>query len=269
MPAEPVPAWRRRLPDWPHDRLERARSVASGVSIATPSAGPGPLLALAADRAGHRPLPWLAAPLRTADRVLEISPGGSLLGAEFETARWVGLDIDDIDGIGTTAGARVRADPCDLPVRSRSVDAVALLLALPSLPHLDPVFAELRRVLRPGGTLLIGVPSAAGGSWGERSASRPLRPVHRAWPHRSALDSAGWLLAAADFSVMGDDRVAFALPIPDAAAALALAERLPAARLWPPALPEDVRAEAAARLARRAGPDRVLPIPIRRLVARR
>jgi len=266
MPVEPVPACRRRLPQWAHDRPERARPVASGVSIATPSAGPGPLLALAADRAGHRPLPWLAAPLRTARRVLEISPGGALLRAEFETARWLGLDID---GTLAAPGAQVRADPCDLPVRSGSVDAVALLLALPSLPRLDPVFAELRRVLRPGGTLLVGVPSAAGGSWGERSASRLLRPVHRAWPHRSALDHTGWLLAAADFSVMGDDRVAFALPIPDAAAALALAERLPAARLWPPDLPEDVRAGVAARLARRAGPDRVLPVPIRRLVARR
>ncbi|MCO1657498.1 methyltransferase domain-containing protein [Pseudonocardia humida] len=239
------------------------------MTIATPPNGPGPVLALAVDRAGRQPPAWLAAPLQTAARVLEISPGGALLRGEFTAGGWLGLDIDDTDDTGNPAGARVRADPRDLPVRSRSVDGVALLLALPSLPHLDPVFAELRRVLRPGGTLVVGVPSAAGGSWGERAAMRVLRPVHRAWPHRSALDRVGWLLAAADFAVMGDDRVPFAVPIPDAAAALALAERLPSARLWPPNLPEGVRAEAASRLARRAGPDRVLPVPMRRLVARR
>jgi SAM-dependent methyltransferase len=243
--------------------------AAIGVSIVTPAAGPGPLLELATDRAGHRPLPWLAAPLRNAVWVLEISPGGALLGGQFEPGQWLGLDIGGAGEPVTTAGARVRADPCELPLRSGSVDGIALLLVLPVLPRLDPVFAELRRVLHPGGTLVVGVPSAAGRSWGELSLSGVLRPVHRAWPHRSALDDAGWLLAAADFAVMGDDRVPFALPIPDAAAALALAERLPAARLWPPALPEDVRAGAAARLARRAGPGRVLPVPMRRLVARR
>jgi hypothetical protein len=83
------------------------------------------------------------------------------------------------------------------------------------------------------------------------------------------LDQTGWLLAAADFAVLGDDRVGFALPLPDAVAVRELTERLPAAGLWPPELPAEVRAEAAAGLIRRAGPDRVLPIPLRRLVARR
>jgi hypothetical protein len=113
------------------------------------------------------------------------------------------------------------------------------------------------------------VPSAAIGTWREPAVARIMRPVHRAWPHRSGLDQAGWLLAAADFAVMGDDRVPFALPLPDAAAALDLGARLPAARLWPPDLPADVRDDAVRRLAQRAGPDRVLPVPMRRLVARR
>ncbi|WP_308257952.1 class I SAM-dependent methyltransferase [Pseudonocardia lacus] len=238
------------------------------MSIATPPTGPGPLLALATDRAGRRAVPWLAAPLRTAERVVEISPGGDVLAGEFAPGRWTGLAVDG-SGSGGPGPVRVRADAGELPLRSRSVDGLALLLVLPTLPDVDAVFAELRRVLRPGGMLVVGVPSVAGGSWAERSTARLLRPVHRAWPHRSALDSAGWLLAAADFAVMGDDRVGFTLPIPDADAALALAERLAPARLWPPALPEDVRAGAAAGLVGRAGPEQVLPVPMRRLVARR
>jgi SAM-dependent methyltransferase len=228
--------------------------------------GPGPLLALATDRAGRRPPAWLAAPLSTAEQVLELSTGAGVLADQFAPGRWLGIDI----GPGAAhAGARLRADPTGLPLGRNSVDGVALVLALPTLPELDPVFAELRRVLRPGGTLVVAVPSATAGSWREPAVTRLLRPVHRAWTHRSALDRAGWLLAAADFAVLGDDRVPFALPIPDAAAALELAECLPAARLWPPDLATDVRASAAAGLARRAGPDRVLPIPLRRLVARR
>jgi SAM-dependent methyltransferase len=235
---------------------------------ARPPVGPGPLLALATDRAGHRPLPWTADPLRTAERVLELVPGPGLLGDELGPR--LALSIDTTSGPPAAAARRtVRADPTALPLPARSMDGVVLLLALPTLPRLDPVFAELRRVLRPGGTLVVVVPSASPGSWAELAVAPALRAVHRAWPHRSALDRAGWLLAAADFAVLGDDRGAFALPVPDAAAALALAERLPAARLWPPDLPADVRAGAAARLARRAGPDRVLPVPLRRLVARR
>jgi len=77
------------------------------------------------------------------------------------------------------------------------------------------------------------------------------------------------LLAAADFAVMGDDRGAFTLPVPDAATAQALVAELPAAGWWPPSLPADVKERVAARLARRAGPREVLPVPLRRLVARR
>ena len=93
--------------------------------------------------------------------------------------------------------------------------------------------------------------------------------MHRGWRNRSALDRAGWLLAAADFAVLGDDRVTFTLPLPDADAALDLVDALPRAGLWPPDLPPEVLRRVTAGLARRAGPGRVLPLPLRRLVARR
>lgn len=221
------------------------------------------LLDTATDRSGLGPRAWMAGPLRNADRVLELSPGAGVLGDQVG-GQWIDA------GVGPGRGRpAVRVDPRDLPVRAGALDGVALSLVLPVLPDLNAVFAELRRVLRPGGTLLVTVPSAAPGSWGEWRLAPLLRPVHRAWPHRSALDRAGWLLAAADFAVLGDDRAGFALPLPDADAVSELTERLPAAGLWPPALPAGVRAQVAAGLARRTGPHRVLPIPLRRLVARR
>jgi SAM-dependent methyltransferase len=243
------------------------RCETAAVPVPSPRSGDArALLAAATDRAGRGPLPWLADPLRDAERVLELACGPGLLAGELGPDRWLG--IDPVAG-AEEAGPFVRADPRELPLRANAVDALALVLALPDLPDLDAVFAEVRRVLRPGGTLLVAVPSATPGSLSELGTVRAVRPVHASWRHRSALDRAGWLLAAADFSVMGDERMPFALPLPDAAAALALAEQLPAARLWPPDLPASTRAEVAARLARRAGPGRVLPIPLRRLVARR
>jgi SAM-dependent methyltransferase len=198
--------------------------------------------------------------------VLDLCCGSGPLSAELPAGRWLGVDPEP-----GPAGRSplVRSDPTALPLRSGAVDGIAVLLALPRLPDLDTVFAELRRVLRPGGTLVLLVPSAEPRSVADLRLARLLSPVHRSWLHRSALDRAGWLLAAADFAVLGDDRVPFALPLPDAAAARELVVDLPRAGLWPPGLPADIRTRVADGLARRAGQGRVLPLPLRRLIARR
>lgn len=221
----------------------------------------GRLLRAATDRNGTGPLPWTASPLVNATRVLDVCCGSGALAGEL-AGRWVGVDRAPGGGAGPVVAGR----PGALPLRDNAVDGAVLLLALPRLPDLDAVFAELRRVLRPSGTLVVVVPSASPRSLAElRTAA-----VHRTgWTHRSALDRAGWLLAAADFAVLGDDRGAFTLPLPDAAAAHALVTDLPLAGWWPRDVPADVRERVAAGLARRAGPGQVLPVPLRRLVARR
>jgi SAM-dependent methyltransferase len=221
----------------------------------------GRLLRAAVDRNGDRPLPWAASPLARATRVVDVCCGPGHLAAEL-AGRWIGVDpAPRAHGEAVVAG---HANA--LPLRDNAVDGAIMMLALPRLHDLDGVFAELRRVLRPSGTLVVVVPSASPRSLVElRTAG-----VHRTgWTNRSALDRAGWLLAAADFAVLGDDRAAFTLPLPDAAAASALVTDLPRAGWWPPDLSADVRERVAAQLARRAGPGRVLPVPLRRLVARR
>jgi SAM-dependent methyltransferase len=183
------------------------------------------LLRSARDRTGLDALSWASSPLAVPGPVLELAPHATYL-----------------------SGRPVRADPSALPLSDNAIDAAVLLLTLPVLADVDAAFAELRRVLAPSATLVALVPSAAPRSPADLRCG--LRAVHRrGWPHRSALDGAGWLLAAADFAVLGDDRRRFTLDHPDEVA-------LRAGGLWPP---DGDRRPVPARL----------PVPLRRIVARR
>ncbi|MGI5128834.1 methyltransferase domain-containing protein [Pseudonocardia sp. CA-107938] len=199
-----------------------------------------PLLGRLTDGGGGTAAAWATAPLADSEYPLELVPD----------ARGVGL---------ATASGLARAAAAALPVWTNALDGICLTAVLAAAPDVDGVFAEVRRVLRPAGTLVVVTPSAAVRAPGQL----PLRAVHRhGWPHRSALDDVGWLLAAADFAVLADDRVAFEVDVPEQDAA-ALAAELSAAGVWPPAVPDAVVARLAARGGRR------WPVPLRRLVARR
>ncbi|TCK25530.1 hypothetical protein [Pseudonocardia endophytica] len=158
------------------------------------------------------------------------------------------------------AGALVRARPSALPLAGRCVPALVVGPIAPGLSDLDGLFAEFRRVLRPHGLLCVLVPD--GPPLGLRA--RGLRGRVRAhWTHRSVVEHPDWLLTAADFAVMGDDRVVFrsAPRPPDARAHV---DQLCTAGLLPRTLPDDLRAELAANRHVREG-----RVSLRRLVARR
>lgn len=193
---------------------------------------------------------WAREPLTGLGRVVTLRPGAAT--------------------VDVVRGGVARATPGALPLADDAFDGVSLGLGLHLVVGLDALFAELRRVLRPAGTLVVVTPSVSVRSIGEARWRAALRPVRRGpWGHRSALDGAAWLLAAADFAVQGDDRVPFVLPLPDADAAQRVVATLPAVGMWPPGLPDPVRRDLVAELARRAGPGRTVPVPLRRLVARR
>ncbi|WP_232666172.1 class I SAM-dependent methyltransferase [Pseudonocardia sp. TRM90224] len=207
------------------------------------------------DRFGRGPLEWAAAPLTKAERVLDLCCGTGAL-ADALPGSWVG-----VDAAAGPRRPRIRGLATALPLRTSSVDGICMLLVLPRLGAVDAVFAELRRVLRPAGTLVLLVPSAAPRSLAELGL---LRKVHRSgWTNRSALDGAGWLLTAADFALLSDDRELFRYrPGPEhdpVADTMALAT----AGVWPPSPAADV----PVLLARRAG--QPIPVPMRRIVARR
>lgn len=169
---------------------------------------------------------------------------------------------------------RALADHRSLPLRAKAIPAVALDMCLPSLDGIDDLFAELRRVLRPAGTVAALVPlrigyggaSFGGPSW--RSVEKALggRPCFR---NESARDHLHWLLAAADFAVLTDHRRTFRLPLPDGPAAVRAADALVDGGFWPRDLKPAWLDGARRALAARAGPGRSLPLRLRLVLARR
>ena len=98
--------------------------------------------------------------LPAAGRLLDIGCGPGAVAARIRQLRprldIVGLDRDA--GLLALARARLtplRADAAVLPFASRSFDAVHARLLLRHLPDPGAALAEMRRVLRPGGRLII------------------------------------------------------------------------------------------------------------------
>jgi ubiquinone/menaquinone biosynthesis C-methylase UbiE len=104
------------------------------------------------------------------ERILEIGPGTGYYTLDLAT--WIGpegtLEILDIqqemldhtmDRVGERGLANVTAalgDAQALPFDDASVDAVMLTTVLGEIPDQDAAMAEIARVLRPGGRLVVG-----------------------------------------------------------------------------------------------------------------
>ena len=231
------------------------------------------LLRSATDRSGRTPEQWLTAAFADVEGpVLEVR------AAAPDPARYISLRLLAAAGPGRTgrsgppAEQTGRAEADRLPVRTSGLAGVRAIMCLPVVEPLNGLFAELRRVLRPTGTLAALVPSRPGTPV---LAPRGWRPLNRAlaghpgFRHESARDHLSWLLTAADFAVLADQRRVFWIPIPDPAAAEAAVAALVPAGVWPPDVPADRVRRAAEGLARQAAPGRRLPIALRMLVGRR
>jgi len=115
---------------------------------------------------GYFTLHLLAAGVVRSAVASDISPG--MTRVLSENARRMGLDVE-------TAVCAAE----DLPFEDGSFDLVLGHAVLHHIPDLGQAFAEMRRVLRPGGTILFaGEPSARG----DRLASIPKRAALRAAP---------------------------------------------------------------------------------------
>lgn len=218
------------------------------------------LLREATDQAGQSAEAWLADVLTEADGL-----GLDICRAPTDPAGKVTLRR-----IGSHAVAFAR--PERLPIAHNALAQARIIMCLPALGPLDSLFAELRRVLRPTGTLAALVPSRPRGSLAELRAWWPLNRAlagHARFRNESARDKLSWLFTAADFAVLTDQRRTFWWPVPDTVSAEGVVTGLVTAGVLPPDVsPERLRLASAA-LARSAAPSRRMPIPLRIVLGRR
>lgn len=124
--------------------------------------------------------------------VLELGAGdGRNAGAMPLGVRWIGLEPDRRRSgrLARLAAARgrafsaVRASAEQLPLPDSSVDAVLSVVTLCSVPDQSRALAEVGRVLRPGGRLVLAEHVvAAPGTW-SRTAQRLAAPWSRRFDH--------------------------------------------------------------------------------------
>ncbi len=109
--------------------------------------------------------------LPTGSRVLDLACGTGDFCRELARAGYLPVGFDFAFGMLSNAKAEaplVQADVLRLPVRDASADGVTCGFALRNVVSLEDLFAEVARVVRPGGTVAL------------LETSRPDNPVLRA-----------------------------------------------------------------------------------------
>jgi len=90
--------------------------------------------------------------------VLDLASGTGDFSVDLTKAghRPIAVDLSlGMLGAARISGPRVQGDLLDLPLATDSADGAVCGFALRNLVELDPFFAELARVVRPGGTIAL------------------------------------------------------------------------------------------------------------------
>jgi SAM-dependent methyltransferase len=217
---------------------------------------------------GITPYQWLAEAVGRPGRVLDLACGSAPMSRTLpEGGTYLGVDRSPAELAAARAGgvrAVVRTNADALPLSDGSMDAVACSMALMILQPVDAVLAEIRRVLRPGGTLAVTIPVEAGIS--SRAALVLGRIVFGGAlprsPNTAVLADAEALFARHSLQIVGDERRRFGYTVRSRADARLLLDSLYLPALTP------ARRRVLAGVALAAVPLRPrVPIPIRRLIA--
>jgi dolichol-phosphate mannosyltransferase len=135
------------------------------------------------ERAFYSPIPlqrwWqrrrheiICAWARGAGKTLDVGCGSSIILQSINDV--VGLDIlhNKLRYMRRYGVPLVRGSTFALPVRDQSFDCVISSQVIEHIPYDESIFSELRRVLRPGGLLILGTPDYATIGW------RTIEPLY-------------------------------------------------------------------------------------------
>ncbi|HUY19923.1 MAG TPA: glycosyltransferase [Candidatus Binataceae bacterium] len=111
---------------------------------------------------------------RGAHRVLDIGCGSSIETQSFNYAIGIDLSLEKMRFMRRYAIPVVQGSAFALPFRDRSFDCVVCSEVIEHVRFDEALFDEMSRVLRPGGTLVIGTPDYARAQW------RTIEALYRA-----------------------------------------------------------------------------------------
>ena len=229
------------------------------------------VLSEACDVDGTNPYTWLLAvvPCNPGVVALDLACGSGPLQIADSHLRWVGVDRSpgELARAGSaTPRMLVRGDGQRQPFRDATFDLVACSMALMLFNPVDAVVAEIHRVLRDDGTLVLLLPGSLPLSTRDRvryvrllAALRELRP---AYPNSVHLGRLHARLERAGFAVVSDERRCFRYPLRDEQHAQRFVESI-----YAPGHPPS-HIEAAVRAAT-SWVGSSIGIPLRRVVCRK
>ena len=226
------------------------------------------VLSATCDIDGTNPYAWLlAASPRTPGVVaLDLACGTGPLQRTAPHLRWVGVDRSPGElarAAKVPSRVLLRGDGQRQPFRDATFDLVACSMALMLFDPVDAVLAEIHRVLRDDGTLILLLPGSLPLSIRDRARYvrllAALREVRPAYPNSVHLGRLHARLRRASLAVVSDERRCFRYPLRDEHHAERFVESLYAPGLSPE------RREAAVRAAS-SWLGSTIGIPLRRVV---
>src|SRR5581483_9734490 len=107
-----------------------------------------------------------------AGRTLDVGCGSSLIIQSLNNAIGMDFSHNKVRFLRRYGIPLVRGTAFGLPFRDRSFDCVISSEVIEHVPYDDALFTEMKRVLRPGGMLIIGTPDYATVGW------RTIEPLY-------------------------------------------------------------------------------------------
>jgi ubiquinone/menaquinone biosynthesis C-methylase UbiE len=214
---------------------------------------------------GHNPYEWLLQGVSTSATVLDLACGSAPTRPRFSTG-WIGIDRSVAELTAARLhGARdlALADITELPCAPATFDVVVCSMALMLVTPLDKALREIARVIRPGGTLQILLPTTRPLTWSDRARYTRLAMALRTTPQFPATPlkhQARQAFAHAGFTITGNEHRRYSYPITNAEDAYRFIDSL-----YLPAVSPQRRQQAHARAERMLGHE--IGIPLRKIAA--